>query len=237
MRSGTPVQQMIAGHTDAIPERCRRCRVGGGGRGEQDRGQDRHGRAAQREQDSIDHGPRNVTLLGAIHHRGPPVKRPCDRGALVVHRDGEQNVATMAIRLPESSRPPSSSQGGSVMTQALSTVVSNTGTHQRQPALSWCQPGHPLVRVEATADPIYPYALRIGDHATTRLPMTAVAIRALRDALTALLETTTPIEADDFLTAWAQAHGAEVVTNPPSTDATASDPGVPARAHLYRMAA
>ncbi|GAB1691987.1 hypothetical protein [Krasilnikovia sp. M28-CT-15] len=72
------------------------------------------------------------------------------------------------------------------------------------------QAGCPTVRAEATSGTIYPYALRVGDHDAVRVPMTAAGLRSLRDALTTLLDGAAPAEADDFVTAWAQANGATV---------------------------
>ncbi|UQU67797.1 hypothetical protein COUCH_16635 [Couchioplanes caeruleus] len=88
------------------------------------------------------------------------------------------------------------------------------------PTRPWQQAGHPPIRLEPTSDPVYPYALQIGDHTATTLAMTAAGVRALRDALTALLAHTTPAETEDFVAEWARAHNAVV----------AETPGAPARA-------
>jgi hypothetical protein len=124
------------------------------------------------------------------------------------------------------------------MIQALTAVASDAGEHGRQLVLPWHQPGHPLVRVEATVDTIYPYAVRVGDHTNTRIPLTAAALRTLRDALTALLEAMTPAEPEDFVTAWAEAHGAEVRHSPHPSNA-GLETGAPTTATLstYVMAA
>ncbi|BCJ49886.1 hypothetical protein Asp14428_13610 [Actinoplanes sp. NBRC 14428] len=74
------------------------------------------------------------------------------------------------------------------------------------------QAGCPPLRAEATSDPIYPYAVRVGYHETVRVPMTAAGLRSLRDSLTALLATGTPEEAEDFVADWARAHHAVVRT-------------------------
>ncbi|GIF17218.1 hypothetical protein [Actinoplanes teichomyceticus] len=82
------------------------------------------------------------------------------------------------------------------------------------------QPGRPSVRVEATGSAVHPYALQVGDHAGLSVPMTAVAVRHLRDALTAVLAGSPPAEPDDFITEWARTYRAAVVTaEPAATDA------------------
>jgi hypothetical protein len=83
------------------------------------------------------------------------------------------------------------------------TVQSST---TRQPLAGW---QHPMVRVEAAPSTVYPYLLQVGDHDPVRVPMTAAALRSLRDALSALLAAPAP-ESDDFVTEWAAAHGAVV---------------------------
>ncbi|MEU4419264.1 hypothetical protein AB0F81_01455 [Actinoplanes sp. NPDC024001] len=124
------------------------------------------------------------------------------------------------------------------MTELPATATPATKTDQPRPARPWQQAGHPLVRVEATADTIYPYALQIGDHATTRIPMTAAALRSLRDALTALLAHTTPAAAEDFVNDWATAHGAMVVTSPQIADVDVPDaPSLAVPSRVYVMAA
>ncbi len=88
------------------------------------------------------------------------------------------------------------------------------------------RPGHqagvPALRVEATTDPIHPFAVQVGYRDGVRVPMTAAGLRSLRDALTALLEAAAPAEADDFVADWARAHGATVYgpSDPPGADVT-----------------
>jgi hypothetical protein len=79
------------------------------------------------------------------------------------------------------------------------------------------QAGVPAVRAEATADPVYPYRLLVGYHDVAALPMTAAGLRSLRDALNDLLAAGAPV-ADDFVAAWARAHGVEVQVNPEAGD-------------------
>ncbi|MEV4701826.1 hypothetical protein [Actinoplanes sp. NPDC049316] len=102
-----------------------------------------------------------------------------------------------------------------------------TSPVQPRPTRPWHQAGHPLIRLEPTTDPVYPYALLVGDHSASSLAMTAAGVRALRDALTALLAHTTPAETEDFVTAWARAHNATV----------AESPQVPVPADQYVMVA
>lgn len=77
-------------------------------------------------------------------------------------------------------------------------------------AVPWRQAGHPLIRVGLTADLVHPFVVEVGDHASLRVPMTIAAVSALRDALSALLAHTTPAQPEDFVTAWAEVHGATV---------------------------
>lgn len=71
------------------------------------------------------------------------------------------------------------------------------------------QAGLPAVRVEATADPVYPYRLLVGYPDARALPMTVAGAASLRDALDEVLAAGAP-PADDFVAAWARAHGVDV---------------------------
>jgi hypothetical protein len=71
--------------------------------------------------------------------------------------------------------------------------------------------GHPLVRVHSTEGTIYPFTLEFGDYATEQVPMTAAAVRDLRDALTEVLARTPQAQSPDFVAEWAQTHHARVV--------------------------
>jgi hypothetical protein len=86
------------------------------------------------------------------------------------------------------------------------STARRTGTTDRAAAPAW---QHPLVRAEAAESTVYPYLLYVGDHDPVRVPMTAAALRSLRDALTALLAEPQP-EPGDFVAEWAAAHGAVV---------------------------
>ncbi|RZU54457.1 hypothetical protein EV385_6408 [Krasilnikovia cinnamomea] len=120
------------------------------------------------------------------------------------------------------------------------TGIRQTASHANLPGQ---QAGRPLVRAEATTDEAYPYALRVGDHATVRVPMTAAGLRSLRDALTALLDSAEPAEADDFVTVWARANGATVrggtasATAGRCTEPTAEIIPLPARPARFLLAA
>ncbi|AEV84508.1 hypothetical protein ACWT_3485 [Actinoplanes sp. SE50] len=75
----------------------------------------------------------------------------------------------------------------------------------------WQQAGHPPVRVQATSEVVYPFALEVGEHDGIRIPMTAMGMSALRDALDAALSQPRVTEAKDFVAEWAYAHRAVVV--------------------------
>ncbi|BFU44818.1 hypothetical protein [Krasilnikovia sp. MM14-A1004] len=120
------------------------------------------------------------------------------------------------------------------------TAVVQTVSHANPPGR---QPGCPEIRAEATTGAIYPYALQVGDHESVRVPMTAAGLRSLRDALTSLLDGATGAEADDFVTAWAQANGATVHDGTVSATAGRyTEPGarivaLPTRPRRYLLAA
>lgn len=98
------------------------------------------------------------------------------------------------------------------------TTASTVDEAQPQPSEPWQQAGRPPVRVEVTAGSIHPYELHVGEHAALRVPMTAAAVVALRDALSAVLAQTTPTPIQDFVTEWAQTHGAVVKPGASTTD-------------------
>ncbi|MGA5299572.1 hypothetical protein ACPCHT_06555 [Nucisporomicrobium flavum] len=85
-----------------------------------------------------------------------------------------------------------------------------TSPVQPRPIRPWQQAGHPVIRLEPTADPVYPYALQVGDYSATTVAMTAAGVRALRDALDALLAHAAPAETEDFVAEWARANNAVV---------------------------
>ncbi|GIE54448.1 hypothetical protein Ani05nite_79820 [Amorphoplanes nipponensis] len=113
------------------------------------------------------------------------------------------------------------------MTDQPATAVPLERPAQPSPTRPWQQGGHPPIRVEPTADPVYPYALEIGDYATTTLAMTTAGVRALRDALTALLAHTSPAETQDFVADWARAHNAVVAEAPAEPAPAALKPADP----------
>ena len=105
---------------------------------------------------------------------------------------------------------------------------------QPRPAAPWQQAGSPLVRVAPTGSTIHPFMLRVGDHDTIEVPMTAAALRSLHTALTALLTTTTPAEPADFVADWARAHGASVRDAAPQPENP--EPASPVRAPIVALA-
>lgn len=120
------------------------------------------------------------------------------------------------------------------MFQSTTTAPAAGHDTRPRPSAPWQQPGHPSIRVEPAPSTVYPFVLEIGEHDTVRVPMTAAAIGALRDALTALLVHVTPETSQDFVTDWARTHGATVVAAPaPEAD----EPVTPELPPVYAMAA